>query len=37
MLTPIPEDEKAGKAPVTPPAEPATLRPSVKITTEPKK
>lgn len=37
MLTPIPEEEKAGKTPPPQqPAEPATLRPSVKIT-EPKK
>jgi lipopolysaccharide export system protein LptA len=37
MLTPIPEEEKAGKPPATQPqTEPATLRPSVKIT-EPKK
>ena len=36
MLTPIPEDEKAGGAPTPPPADPATLRPSTKIV-EPKK
>jgi lipopolysaccharide export system protein LptA len=36
MLTPIPEDEKAGAAPTSPPADPAKLRPSSKIV-EPKK
>lgn len=36
MLTPIPEEEKAGNAPAATPAEPAKLRPSTKIV-EPKK
>lgn len=36
MLTPIPEEEKAGGAPAQPPAEPAKLRPAGKLT-EPKK
>jgi lipopolysaccharide export system protein LptA len=36
MLTPIPEDEKAGASPAQPGADPAKLRPTDKIT-EPKK
>ena len=36
MLTPIPEEEKAGNAPAAPSADPAKLRPSSKIV-EPKK
>jgi lipopolysaccharide export system protein LptA len=36
MLTPIPEEDKAGSAPSQPPTEPAKLRPSTKIV-EPKK
>ena len=36
MLTPIPEDEKSGNTPPSPPADPAKLRPSSKLV-EPKK
>lgn len=36
MLTPIPEEEKAGKTPAQPPADPAKLRSTTTIT-EPKK